>query len=143
MIDYIYHHGIKGQRWGVRRYQNADGTLTAAGRRRLNLSNNNLKGSQKIADSSSKITNEFGKINDSVGNIKTNKKTYDLSKMSDQQLKDVVKRMNLEQQYVDLTSRQVSRGRSNVGSVLDIVGSSLAITSSAIGIALAIKEFKK
>lgn len=30
----LYHHGIKGQRWGVRRYQNPDGTLTAAGRRR-------------------------------------------------------------------------------------------------------------
>lgn len=30
----LYHHGIKGQRWGVRRYQNKDGTLTAAGRRR-------------------------------------------------------------------------------------------------------------
>lgn len=30
----LYHHGIKGQRWGVRRFQNRDGTRTAAGRRR-------------------------------------------------------------------------------------------------------------
>ena len=35
--DELYHHGIKGQRWGVRRYQNPDGTLTAAGKRRLKL----------------------------------------------------------------------------------------------------------
>lgn len=28
---YLMHHGIKGQRWGVRRFQNEDGTLTAAG----------------------------------------------------------------------------------------------------------------
>lgn len=31
----IKHHGIKGQKWGVRRYQNPDGTLTEAGRKRL------------------------------------------------------------------------------------------------------------
>ena len=31
----IYHHGIKGMRWGIRRYQNPDGSLTAAGKKRV------------------------------------------------------------------------------------------------------------
>jgi len=33
----LQHHGIKGQRWGVRRFQNPDGTLTSAGRERYNV----------------------------------------------------------------------------------------------------------
>ena len=32
--DELYHHGIKGQKWGIRRYQNEDGTLTTEGKAR-------------------------------------------------------------------------------------------------------------
>lgn len=32
--EFLEHHGIKGQRWGIRRYQNKDGTLTSQGERR-------------------------------------------------------------------------------------------------------------
>ena len=32
---YLCHHGIKGQHWGVRRFQNKDGSLTPEGRKRL------------------------------------------------------------------------------------------------------------
>lgn len=35
--EYLAHHGIKGQKWGVRRYQNEDGSLTMNGKKRLTL----------------------------------------------------------------------------------------------------------
>ena len=31
----LFHYGVKGQRWGVRRYQNADGSLTKAGQKKM------------------------------------------------------------------------------------------------------------
>lgn len=37
---YLAHHGIKGQKWGIRRYQNEDGTLTAEGYKRYKTSEN-------------------------------------------------------------------------------------------------------
>ncbi len=40
--NHIEHHGIKGMRWGIRRYQNPDGTLTEAGKRRYSRSDGNL-----------------------------------------------------------------------------------------------------
>lgn len=39
-MNEIYHHGIKGQKWGVRRYQYSDGTLTPSGKKRYQTYNN-------------------------------------------------------------------------------------------------------
>ena len=41
--DELYHHGIKGQRWGVRRFVNADGTLTPEGKARYGSIENYYK----------------------------------------------------------------------------------------------------
>lgn len=50
--DELYHHGIKGQKWGVRRYQDVDGSLTPEGRQRYRVD----KGTQEILDNSSKFS---------------------------------------------------------------------------------------
>lgn len=44
---YLIHHGIQGQKWGVRRYQNADGSLTAAGKKRYYDSDGRLTQNRK------------------------------------------------------------------------------------------------
>ena len=47
---YLEHHGIKGQRWGVRRYQNDDGSLTALGQKRFRKDIDAIKKKQDKID---------------------------------------------------------------------------------------------
>ena len=47
---YLAHHGIKGQRWGVRRFQNVDGSYTSEGRKRhANMAIANYRGNSAMS----------------------------------------------------------------------------------------------
>lgn len=79
--DELYHHGIKGMKWGVRRYQNADGTLTYAGKIRYGGVQND-DGSLKILKSDSKTTravkSDYNRMSDQefMNKYSASKKTY-------------------------------------------------------------------
>lgn len=47
--DYLSHHGIRGMKWGIRRYQNEDGSLTEAGKNRYSYGNPLAKGRINLA----------------------------------------------------------------------------------------------
>lgn len=56
----LYHHGIKGQKWGVRRYQNEDGSLTAAGKKRYG-SAEAFEAHQKLKQATKEYNQAFNK----------------------------------------------------------------------------------
>ena len=110
--DELYHHGVPGQRWGFRRYQNPDGTLTPAGRRRAN----------KLAEKYAKVTGKklIVKKKSVQGNEKPKPKT--ISEMSDQEIQAKINRMRLEDTYMSMIASrapkpQVSRGKRFVNNI--------------------------
>lgn len=203
MENELYHHGIKGMRWGVRRFQNADGSYTSAGKARYNMgtsakkavvtaatvsalhkkpkyktdeptskmtnkelqranaryrletqynANNEhkvtgkIEGTRTVLNESSNIANRTRELTDRITN-RENKtrpmKKMDLSHMTDQELRDRINRGNLERQYAQLYGTpEVASGRERVATVLDYVGTTLAIGGSAASIALAIHQMR-
>lgn len=93
MSDYISHFGVKGMKWGIRRYQNRDGSLTPEGRKR------------------------YGRSEDSEKVRELRKKP--VSAMSNQELETVIRRMNLERNYRDLKSSEINSGKKKAKEVLD------------------------
>lgn len=64
MSEYLCHHGTKGMKWGIRRYQNPDGTLTDAGKKRYGYGYQ--KGSSEYEKRHQKAYNELRRKHDSV-----------------------------------------------------------------------------
>lgn len=76
--DVLEHHGIEGQRWGVRRYQNEDGTLTAAGRKRYGVAFTK----EYIFKDKVKDSKEYQKVKEALGDTNSKddiNKEYDLA----------------------------------------------------------------
>lgn len=73
--DELYHHGVRGQKWGIRRFQNPDGSLTEAGLKRYgnieNIQREQKNRKDKRRSTFSKLSN-FGKqnIQNAANNIK-------------------------------------------------------------------------
>ena len=107
MYDTLMHHGIRGMKWGVRRYQNKDGSLTSAGRRRQR---NNLFFIKKSKAKKQKESNNKKQTK----NITKKKSIKD---MTNDELRERTNRMNLEKDYMNaLKSYSTARKKnSSVG----------------------------
>ena len=174
----LYHHGIKGMKWGVRRYQKKDGSITEAGKKRYardarekdfnkydessgkyykqskkngrsdlafdaaRYAKEDAERSKRLVDSSRNLSNELKRTVD-ASNRNRKVPKMDLSNMTDQEMRSQINREILERQYNDMFNPQKeSKGREYASRTLETAGNVLAVTSSALGIALAIKELK-
>lgn len=97
----LRHAGVKGMKWGIRRYQNKDGSLTPAGKKRYSEDSFRVKQIRK-------------------------KK---VRQMSNQELKDANNRLQLERTYGELTKKK-NRGQQAVKAYIATAGTITAVVAA-------------
>jgi len=85
--NYLQHHGILGMKWGVRRYQNKDGSLTAAGKKRV----------AKLDAEREALTGKKSNSGDPAPKKRT------IHDVPDDELRKMVERRRMENDYLSLT----------------------------------------
>lgn len=115
--EYFEHHGILGMKWGVRRFQNPDGSLTPAGEARYNRKQKREEA--KAAKAEAKRAKEAAKP-PTKAEIRA-QQLEKLSKMSDQEIRDAIARKQLENQYKQLVlgPDEVSAGKKYMNTLKD------------------------
>lgn len=153
MDNELQHFGIKGMKWGVRRYQNKDGSLTPAGKKRYDESGekkektvDDYKEGLKKAQSTDKALQGIKEIVNKADDVAYAKKVrYDLTQMTDKELQQAVNRLNMEERYSQVMQQRhkIDRGESKVNQILDVAGDVVSGAVTALTIAVAIKELTK
>ena len=140
----LRHHGIKGQKWGVRRFQNADGSLTAEGKKRYSVSDyqqaiDKTKTAGKIVNEAKTLNNTVKKLNDPAAERRIRKSA---AEMSDIELQKRVQRLNMEDNYTRmmLHRENLNRGRTFVDKALDVSAIAVQGTVASLTIALLVKQ---
>ena len=112
---YLTHWGVKGMKWGVRRYKNPDGSLTPAGKKRYDRQVNKKLRKPKPED----YHDDYKKTHD--------KKSVKI--MSNQELRDRNNRLQMERQYSDLT-KKTGKGKKLVGTYVATASTIAAVAGA-------------
>lgn len=109
--DYLAHWGIRGMKWGVRRYQNKDGTWTAEGKKRR--SNEAVGGSKEKP-------------------VKPRKRK--ISELSDEELSKKLNRLRMEEEYIRMAKGRKAKKNSRFKKIMGDIGEQAlkAVASKAI-----------
>lgn len=127
----IYHHGVKGQRWGFRRYQNKDGSLTPAGERRLKKQRaKNLEKARKAAAEKRErervAAEEKAKYEAAKTKALRSGSASDVLKfkndLTPQQRSEVEGRLGWEARMSELSRKEIPAGKKKLDRIFDTVG---------------------
>jgi hypothetical protein len=125
--DYVAHFGIKGMKWGVRRHQNNDGSLTPTGKTRYSK-----KRTKKTLSNEDIIKNADAKT------IQSN-----ILRLSTKELNEATMRANMKRQLGDISNAEKTRGRRAAMEVIRDFATITAAASGAIALGYRMRKVHK
>lgn len=139
MDNELTHHGIKGQKWGERRWQNKDGSLTPEGKIRYGAVAAGVAGAGLAV---AKRAIQFKRQKNSRSDKETELNNTSAQKMTDAELRERINRIKLENEYAQLLSpkneKTTNKGKTWVRETLEKAGSTIAtqLATYALGTAV-------
>ncbi|MBQ8838037.1 MAG: hypothetical protein IJ005_01815 [Bacteroidales bacterium] len=116
---YLAHHGIKGQKWGIRRYQNEDGSLTDLGRKRRGIADKSLGDKikdtvkkhkeKKAADEEAHSAEKHEALKEHVRKHPSKLYKY-RTEFSDEEIRDITNKIKVDTALKDIRDAEIQRG---------------------------------
>lgn len=138
--SYLAHHGIKGQKWGIRRYQNYDGSLTDEGRKRKGVGQPRRTIKEQFAKRKAEKAAKNAKTTEEE---KEELKTY-LRKhpkklprysniLSQEDANEIISSINFDRRLQDIKRQEIERGWQKINDVRNRIQTVSSLTATAVG----------
>lgn len=151
----LLHWGIKGMKWGVRRFQNKDGSLTPEGKKRYKDEMDKLRAEEKAIKTKEATKAKIAKLDAKRKELDERKRALDddtapkpvskpkrksIRDMSETEIRDKMARLQLEKDLKDLENKTRSKGKAFVEDVLETAGKNIATQFTAYVLGTAVNK---